>query len=212
MTHTLAQQHTGVHRARAHNDLHERAVVDEDLQHRKYGGLHWGTALFGWLVSTGIATILTAILAAAGSAVAVTTNDNVRSISSQTANTVGLVSGILLLVVFAIAYYAGGYVAGRMARFDGARQGTGVWVIGILVTIILGAIGAGISAKYNVLQQLNLPHLPINQDSFTTGGLITSIAAVILTLLAAITGGKVGERFHRKVDVTGVVGTSVDRQ
>jgi uncharacterized membrane protein len=48
-----------------------------------------------------------------------------------------------------------------------------------------------------------LPALPVNQDSLTTGGLITSLLAVALTLLAAVMGGKVGERYHHKVDEAG---------
>jgi MFS family permease len=207
MAQAMTHQHTGARRYDTSGDVREHAVVDEGLQRSKYGGFHFGTALFGWLVSTGVAAILTSLLAAAGAAVAVSKFSDAQSATAQQATTVGLVSGILMLIVLAIAYYAGGYVAGRMSRFDGARQGVGVWVIGVLVTIVLGAIGAALGAKYNVLQQLNLPHLPIKQGGFTTGGLITSLVALVVTLLAAMSGGKVGERFHRKIDAAGTVDT-----
>jgi hypothetical protein len=62
--------------------------------------------------------------------------------ATQNAETIGIVGGILLLLVLAVAYYAGGYVAGRLARFDGARQGAGVWVLGLLITIALAVVGA----------------------------------------------------------------------
>ena len=42
--------------------------------------------------------------------------------------TIGVGGAIAVLVVLMIAYYCGGYVAGRMARFDGLRQGVGVWM------------------------------------------------------------------------------------
>ena len=61
-----------------------------------------------------------------------------------------------------IAYYAGGYVAGRMSRFDGARQGFGVWLFGLLVTIAIAAAGAIFGDKYNVFEQLNLPRIPVS--------------------------------------------------
>jgi hypothetical protein len=173
--------------------------------------MHWGAALYGWLVSTGIAAILTAILGAAGSAVAVTSINNASNITGSTAQTVGLVSGILFLVVLAIAYYAGGYVAGRLSRFDGARQGFATWVIGVIVTLILGGAGAALGAKYNILQQLNLPHLPIG-SSFTTGGLVASLLALLVTLAAAVSGGKTGENYHRKIDAEGTVGTVQNRK
>jgi hypothetical protein len=54
-----------------------------------------------------------------------------------------------------------------------------------------------------VLSQLNLPRIPIDEGSLTTGGIIALVAVVLVTLLAAIAGGKVGERFHRKVDRVG---------
>jgi hypothetical protein len=116
---------------------------------------------------------------------------------------VGIVGGILVLVILLIAYYAGGYVAGRMARFNGPKQGIGVWVIGLLVTVILAVAGALLGAQYNVLSQLNLPRIPIDEGTLSTGGLIALAAIVIGTLLAAIAGGKAGTHFHRKVDRVG---------
>ena len=102
-----------------------------------------------------------------------------------------------------VAYFAGGYVAGRMSRFDGPRQGAGVWVIGLLVTILLGIAGVLLGAEYNVLSQLNLPRIPIDEGSLTTGGVIALVAVVLGTLLAAVAGGKAGTRYHRKIDKVG---------
>jgi hypothetical protein len=102
-----------------------------------------------------------------------------------------------------VAYYAGGYVAGRMARFNGVKQGLGVWVIALVVTIILAVAGAVLGAKYNVLSQLNLPRIPIGEGALTTGGVIALVAVVLGTLLAAIAGGKAGTHFHRKIDQVG---------
>ena len=170
-------------------------------QREEFGGLHWGAAFFGWLVAVGIATLLTALLSAAGAAVGLT-NATAQDAASN-AGTIGIVGGILLLAILLVAYYAGGYVAGRMSRFSGPRQGIGVWVIGLAVTLVLAAAGALLGAEYNVLSQLNLPRIPIGEGTLTTGGLIALAAIVIGTLLAAIAGGKVGERFHRKVDRVG---------
>lgn len=195
--------HLTTHRQR------EYSVVDKKLQYRQFGGFHFGAAFFGWLVSSGMGVILISLLAAAGSAVAVTSIKNPQAINSSTATTVGLTGGLLLLMALAISYYAGGYVAGRMSRFDGARQGFGVWTIGILVTTLLGVIGAFVGSQYNVLQQLNLPHVPINQGSYTKAGLITSLAIFVVSLVAAISGGKAGEKFHRKIDNKGTIGQAV---
>jgi hypothetical protein len=183
----------------------DRAAVDEGLQRRRYGGFHFGAALYGWLVSTGIGAILVTVLAAAGGAVAVTSMSSQQILNSPSIATIGWVSGIVFLAILAIGYYAGGYVAGRLSRFDGARQGLGVWLISIAIMILLALAGVALGAKYNILQQMNLPHIPVQQGSFTTGGIIASAAALVVSLLAALAGGKTGERYHRKVDAAGIV-------
>jgi hypothetical protein len=170
-------------------------------QREEFGGLNWGSALFGWLVAVGIATLLTAILSAAGAAIGLTKTS--PSQASDSASTIGIVGGVLFLVVLLIAYYAGGYVAGRMSRFDGPRQGVGVWVIGLLVTVLLAVAGVLLGAKYNVLSQLSLPRIPVDEGSLTAGGVIALVAIVLGTLLAAVVGGKAGTRYHRKIDRVG---------
>src|SRR5918997_1851417 len=102
-------------------------------QRDQFGGINWGASFFGWLVAVGVAAILTSLLVAAGAAIGLTESDVTNS-----AEEITLGGGIALLVVLMLAYYAGGYVAGRMSRFDGARQGIGTWVIGLVVTIAIG--------------------------------------------------------------------------
>lgn len=180
-------------------------IGSEAWLREQFGGFSFGSAFFGWIVASGIGVLLTAILAAAGSAFAFTASQNsitgtLNSVSAHTINTVGVLSGLLLLIAMAIAYFAGGYVAGRMARFYGTRQGVGVWAIGVIVTLVLGAIGATYGAKYNILQALNLPHLPVSQGAWTTGGVVAALLMLVVTLLAAITGAQAGVRFHQRMD------------
>jgi hypothetical protein len=172
-------------------------------QREEFGGFSWGSAFFGWLVAVGLGALLMAILSAAGAAVGLA--ETSPSEASQAAGTVGIVGGVLLLLVLALAYYCGGYVAGRMARFNGPRQGLAVWLIGLVVTLLLAAAGALLGAEYNVLERLSLPRIPVGEGSLTTGGLIALLLVVVVTLLAAIGGGKAGTRFHRKVDRVGAV-------
>jgi hypothetical protein len=182
-------------------DRHAGTGIDRDRQREEYGGFNIGAAFFGWLVAVGMAALLTAILSAAGAAIGLTslTESDARS----GADTISIVGGVLLFLVLALAYYSGGYVAGRMSRFDGARQGVGVWVFGLVVTILLAALGAIAGSEYNVLSQLNLPRIPIDEGSLATGGVIALVAIFLGTLLAALLGGKAGERYHRKVDRVG---------
>jgi hypothetical protein len=174
------------------------AASHRERQRDEFGGLSWLSTLAGWLSAAGLTAILTGILSAAGAALAL--NQVGSKVSGSEAETIGLAGGISLLVVLAIGYFFGGYVAGRMARFDGARQGIGVWLWGILVGVVVAALAAIGGSKYNVLDALNLPRLPVDSGSLTTGGLIALIASLAVTLAAAILGGKTGERFHKKVD------------
>jgi hypothetical protein len=185
-------------------DREHRTVVREHVarQHEFYGGFKWGSAFFGFLSAMGFTVLLLAIASAAGVALGYTTSDT--EAANANAKTVGLVGAIVLLVIIGLGYYAGGYVAGRMARFDGARQGVGVWIIGLLVTVAAAVAGWAFDAKYNVLTDLNLPRIPVNEGDATTAGVIALVAVLLVTLFAAISGGKVGERYHRKVDRAGI--------
>jgi hypothetical protein len=120
--------------------------------------------------------------------------------AEREASAVGLGAAIALVVVMAIAYYAGGYVAGRMSRFDGAKQGVAVWVLGLVITLLAVAAGWLFGSEYNILDRVDLPRFPIPTDAATIGGIITVLALLLGTLLAAMFGGKVGHRYHNKVD------------
>jgi hypothetical protein len=174
-----------------------------DAQRSRYGGIKWGAAFFGWLSANGLAVLLVALLSAAGVAIGLTQGVPSTDDAVQEADTIGIVGGIVLLVVLFLAYFAGGYVAGRMARFDGARQGIAVWVIGLLVVIALAVLGLVFGSQYNVLQQLNLPRIPIDEGTATTGGIIALVAVLLATLAGAVLGGRLGDRYHRKVDRAG---------
>ena len=171
-------------------------------QREEYGGINWGAAFFGWLVAVGVAVLLTGILAAAGAAIGLTetTSDAADSASAETLSVAGAVA---LLVVLAIAYYCGGYVAGRMSRFDGARQGIGAWAIGLLITLAVAVLAVVAGSEYNVVERANLPRLPIGSETLTTGGAIASVLIVAGTLLFAALGGIAGARYHSKVDRAG---------
>jgi hypothetical protein len=180
------------------------AVVAEDTvvamrarQRDRFGGIRWGSAFFGLLSAIGLAAILLGIAAAAGVALGLSEINDVRK---GTADTIGLGGAILLLAILALSWYCGGYVAGRMARFDGLRQGIGVWVWTLVIAGALAIAAVIGGTEYNVLQQLNLPNVAVGDQSLTTGGWLTLAAAVVVTLIFAVLGGKAGDLFHRRVD------------
>jgi hypothetical protein len=186
------------------HDVVESRRTDErathhDRAHEKFGGLNWGASFFGWLVAIASAILLTSIVGAVVAAVGSSTNVT-QSEAERQAGDIGIAAAIVLLAVLAIGYFLGGYVAGRMSRFDGGRQGLGVWLIGLVVTLVALALGAIFGNQYNLLDRVSLPNLPISTDQLGWGAVITALAVLGLTLLAALLGGKAGHRYHDRVD------------
>jgi hypothetical protein len=188
--HTEPVRDDGVRRTR---------VYDEEAARDRFGGANIGAAFFGWLVAVGMTALLTGIAAVIATAVGYS-NNITQTDAERAAGTVTLVTAIVLLAILLIAYYSGGYVAGRMSRFDGARQGLMVWVIGLLVTLLAAALGWIAGDQYNLLDRVDVPRIPIPSDDITLGGIITAIAVLVGTLLAAMFGGTVGRRYHSRVD------------
>ena len=151
-------------------------------QKARYGGVSWGAAFFGWLSANGMAVILIALLSAGGLAFGLSSAvDSADAAADSATSGIGLGAGIALLVVLFLAYLAGGYVAGRMARFDGVKQGVAVWVIGLVVVILLALAGLVFGSQYNVLADLDLPRIPIDEGTATTGGIVTLVAILLAT-------------------------------
>jgi hypothetical protein len=125
---------------------------------------------------------------------------------AERSETLTLGGAIALLVVLMLAYGCGGYVSGRMSRFDGGRQGIGAWVIGLLVTLVIAAVALVAGSEYNVVERANLPRLPVGEESLSAGGAVATALILVATLVAAVAGGKLGERYHRKVDRAGFPG------
>src|ERR687890_1574053 len=82
--------------------------VDRERQRDEFGGFNWGAAFFGWLVAVGITALLTAFLSAAGAAIGLTQLS--ESDARSSADTISIVGAVLLILVLAVGYYAGGYV------------------------------------------------------------------------------------------------------
>jgi hypothetical protein len=186
-------------------------VRDEvvDRQREQFGGVKIGSAFFGWLTATGTAVLLTALVAATGAAIGLGVLEDPEAAADEAAQnpeTVGWVGGIALLVILFVAYWCGGYVAGRMARFNGVRQGIAVWIWAVVIAIIVAVIGLVAGSQFDILVDLNaFPRIPLSEGELTVAGIITAIVVAIASLGGAILGGMAGTRYHRRVDRAGVV-------
>lgn len=179
-----------------------RPEIDHDSVRARekdaFGGIKFGSAFLGWLTTVGATVVLVAI----GAAIAAAINSD-NQLSTQDLRNVGIGTAIALLVILFVAYFAGGYVAGRMARFNGVRQGVAVWLWAVLIAIVLTIIGVVVGQQVDIASQVNLPPIPTEAGDLTAEGLIALGVLLVVTLIAAILGGLAGMRFHRRVDRAG---------
>jgi hypothetical protein len=177
-----------------------------DVRRReRFGGVNWGAGFFGWLVAAGMTGVLTTMVAA----VLAVLDGTLNAIPPQAQSdprTMAVVAAAILLTVVVLAYFSGGYVAGRMSRFDGGKQGAAVWVTGLLLTTLALGVGLLLGTQYDLLDRVPLPSLPMPTETVGIAGAVGAVVALLGTLLAAIFGGKVGCRYHRKVDTYGYDG------
>lgn len=174
----------------------QRAIEARDPA-RRFGGIQLDAAFSGWAASIGLAAILISALIGAGVAVGLA---EIGEGADAPAKEVGFAGGVLVVAIIALSYLAGGYIAARMARYDGVRQGVAVWAIGVAMTLALAATAWIAGGDVDPLRALELPRIPVEEDELTRGGAITVFAVAIVTLVAAAFGGRLGERFNRDLD------------
>ena len=160
----------------------------------RFGGIDLPASLVGMLAALAAVALLGGLVGAAIGAVGYQTGldgDSVADISVAS-----LIGGIAVLF---LAYVLGGWAAGRMARYDGPRNGllTGIW------TLVLAAVASGLAAwlgaEYDVLRGVDMPQW-FSTDAFTVGGIVSAVAAIAAMLLGGALGGAWGERYHRRAD------------
>lgn len=162
----------------------------------RFGGVDFPASLVGMLTALAMVVLLGGLVGAAVGAIGYQTGlsgDNVEDIS-----TASLIGG--LVVLFA-SYLVGGWAAGRIARYDGARNGfmTGIWTL--ILAAILAGLGVWLGDEYDVLANVDLPQW-FNEDAVTTAAILSGAVGAVTMLLGGLLGGLWGTRYHRLADET----------
>jgi ABC-type transport system involved in cytochrome c biogenesis permease subunit len=162
----------------------------------RFGGIDLPASLVGMLTAIAMLILLGGLVGAAIGAI-----DYQTGLSGDNVEDISLASLIGGLVVLAIAYLVGGWTAGRIARYDGARNGvmTAVWTI--VLAGALSALAAWFGSEYDVFTDVQLPQW-FDRDALTTSALVSGIAAIATMLVAGLLGGLWGTRYHRLADQT----------
>ncbi|TCC31160.1 hypothetical protein [Kribbella sindirgiensis] len=173
------------------------AEVDPDLL--SYRGFKFGAAFFGWLIAISMSVLLMAAVSAAALGTAEILDYTTSDAKAQPGAASLTAAGVTIFML-TLAFYIGGYVAGRLARFDGGRQGFGVWMIAVLVGAIAAGAGWVLDSQYGLVDEINRPDVALSDNTVLLGSIAAGATLLVLTLLFAIVGGKSGRRYHDRID------------
>jgi hypothetical protein len=182
----------------------EAAQERENRLRDMYGGVDWLASFLGF-VFVAVVGALFALLAGLVLAPLGFSLDLGGEIGAA------IITGLVLMAVLVfLTYFFGGYVAGRLARFDGGRNGA-MLLLWTLAIALLAALAGGIFSNFlpaeiseglrNFIQNDVLPAIG-NLSRLGIIGIVVFVGALLVALLGGFLGGRLGSRYHAEIDRT----------
>jgi len=174
----------------------------EDRLRDMYGGVDWLASFLGFVFTVVLASVFSAI------AGLVLVPFGFPPELSEGQLGASVLTGLAMLgVLIFLTYFFGGYVAGRLARFDGGRNGAMVLAWTFIVALILalvavvfsGFLPSGTAEVFRNLAQGTASTVG-NLAGAGTAGIVVAVAALLLALLGGFFGGRLGGRYHTEID------------
>lgn len=165
---------------------------------RRFGGLDLPAALAGMLAALGLTMVLGA---AAAAVLAMRYDDGVAR------NTLWNGGGITAAAVVALSLIVGGWVAARIARYDGIAN---AWLCAVTYVAVLGgavALGNWADGRWDLLQDVDAPQWL--SDPTRSGATAMGLVAIGVVLVASAFGGMLGAAYHRRADAVIATGPAV---
>jgi hypothetical protein len=165
-----------------------------------YGGVDWLASFLGFVFAIVLGAVFSAVAGLVLVLFGITPDLSGGRIGAS------VITGLALLgVLIFLTFFFGGYVAGRLARFDGGRNGAMVLVWMFIVVVILSlaaAIFSGFLPAGMAGGIANLVDRIVSTADNLAGvvGLVTAAAALLLALLGGTLGGRMGSRYHTEID------------
>jgi hypothetical protein len=181
----------------------EAAEDREDRLRDMYGGVDWLASLLGFV----FALVAGAIFSAVAGVVLRPLGFSLNLTGPLGA---AVITGLVLLgVLIFLTYFFGGYVAGRLARYDGGRNGAMV-LVWTLLTVLLLLLAAGVFRGFlpggvadaigGFLDRTSSALGSLSQAGIV--GIVVVVAAFLIALLGGLLGGRLGSRYHAEIDRT----------
>ena len=180
----------------------EEAEEREDRLRDMYGGVDWLASFLGFVFAMVLGAVFSAVAGLVLVPFGVTPDLSGGQIGAS------VITGLVLLgVLIFLTFFFGGYVAGRLARFDGGRNGAMVLVWMFIVVLIISLAAAIFSGFLPAAMAEGLVNL-VDRIVSTAGnlagagivGIVAAAAALLLALLGGSLGGRMGSRYHTEID------------
>lgn len=175
--------------------------VDMTTVKDRLGGGDLVAALVGMFTALGVLVFMGALLVAGDASIdyqlnAIDVDGNLQEIE--------VVGAIVAIAVVFVSFLAGGFAAGRTARYDGGVDGLGAAMLFVLLVAVFGALGTWVGTEYNAFAAVGLPNWFAQFDSqdVTLKAIAAGAAGVVASLLGGYVGGVLGEQYHRAADAT----------
>lgn len=166
---------------------------------KRFGGADPLAGLVGMFAALGVLVFVQALIAAGAGGIGfqmsqIDVDGNLRDVE--------VVGAIVAIVTVFAAFLVGGWVAGRVARYDGAVNGLGAALWFVLAVAVFGAAGVFFGSEYNAFANADLPNwfAQFDADGATLKVVAAAAAGVVAAALGGYVGGELGEKYHTQVD------------
>jgi len=156
---------------------------------RARGGVSVWSVISGALVAFGAFAILSGIVGALLTA----TGQAEAGLVVGDITAAGVAVFAVLVIIQFLAYFWGGYAAGRMARGSGLANGGLVAVTGIAILLVLALVWTQAGGT-----TINSAVAPVGEWSNLASG--AGIVLLLAMLLGGAFGGRMGARWHNKLE------------
>jgi hypothetical protein len=183
-------------------DYPEEAAERREAHLREvYGGVDWLASFIGCVLTVVCGAILLPLVSLVLGPLGFTLDLEERQFDTV------IITGLVVIgLSFFLSFLAGGYVAGRLARFDGGRNGAATVLWAILLSVILLFFGGFLpGALFENLQNFMENSFIPAIGNLTELGLIGAaviVGALLVALLGGFLGGRLGNRYHLRIDHT----------
>src|SRR5919107_1225344 len=174
----------------------------EDRLRDMYGGVDWLASFLGFVFSIVVASVFSTVVGLVLVPLGFPPDISGGQLGAS------VLTGLAVLgVLIFLTYFFGGYVSGRLARFDGGRNGAMVlaWTfIVVLIVALVAVVFSGFlpSGAADIIVGIAQTSRSAADGLAGTGvaGIVVAIAALLLALLGGVFWGRLGSRHHTEID------------